>query len=115
MYIGSDFLLQNVLFRILCPPCSFRVRFATSTVGGFAVARRDACAPESIGNGLRMYFLVGFMLQRPGRLQIVAENDHFAYRPGSSSSSSEDLDRRSGPEPEIWYPSKIFGTTMSSS
>ncbi len=42
-------------------------------------------ACESIGNGLRVYFLDGFMLRRTDRLQIVSENDHFAYRHGSSS------------------------------
>ena len=82
-----------------------RGRFAMSTVGGFAVARRDVYAGESIGNGLRVYFLEGFMLRRTDRLQTVSENDHFACRPGSSS-GSEDLGGRSGPELEIWYPSK---------
>ena len=55
----------------------------------FTLESLYAC--ESIGNGLRVIFLDGFMLRRTDRLQIVSENDHFAYRHGSSS-SSEDFD-----------------------
>ena len=59
---------------------TLRDRFGTSTVRGFAVARRKVYARESIRNGLIMYFLVGFMFQQPDRLQILAENDHFECR-----------------------------------
>ena len=59
---------------------TLRGRFATSTVQGFTVARRNVYARESIRNGLTMYFLVGFMFQRPGTLEIMAENDHFECR-----------------------------------
>ena len=41
-------------------------------------------AHESIGNGLLTWFAVSPMLQRSDRLQIVAENEHFACRHGSS-------------------------------
>ena len=59
---------------------TLRGRFATSTVRGFAVARRNVYARESIRNNLIMYFLVGFMFQQLDRLQILAENDHFECR-----------------------------------
>ena len=58
----------------------------------FTLESLYAC--ESIGNRLRVYFLEGFMLRRIDRLQTVLENDNFACRHGSTS-SSEDLDRRS--------------------
>ena len=59
---------------------TLRGRFAKSTVRGFAVARRNVYARESIRNDLIMYFLIGFMFQQPDRLQILAENDHFECR-----------------------------------
>ena len=42
------------------------------------------CARNSIGNVLRMYFVVRPMLRWPDRLQIVATLEHFACRCESS-------------------------------